>query len=129
MYYLTFTRATKSCRAMSPIARHLRALILAPNMFLSSTSIMYIVNTNSNGCLERSGKHSVYHIVRASIPLPPPVQVGRLVKISSRADVESAAQLASGSGVVVMDCSDWQSIPAENLVASFTVCLKGAFSG
>ena len=55
------------------------------------------------------------------VTLPYTPQVGRLVQISSRADVEAAAKLASCPGVVVMDSTDWQSIPAENLVASFMV--------
>ena len=60
--------------------------------------------------------------------LPPPVQIGRLVRVSNRADVEVAAGLATTPGMVVMDATDWQSIPAENLVAAFTVrssrCLR-----
>jgi 3-dehydroquinate synthase class II len=53
--------------------------------------------------------------------LPPPAQVGRLVRVANRADVEAAASLAGAPGVVVMDATDWQSIPAENLVAAFAV--------
>lgn len=47
--------------------------------------------------------------------------MGRLVRVACRADVDAAAALAGNPGVVVMDTEDWQSIPAENLVAAFTV--------
>ncbi len=42
-------------------------------------------------------------------------------RVASRADVESVAKLAGDPSVpaVVMDATDWQSIPAENLVAAF----------
>ena len=48
-------------------------------------------------------------------------QVGRVVRVGSREDVDAAAELAGRPGVVVMAAEDWQSIPAENLVAAFTV--------
>ncbi len=49
-------------------------------------------------------------------------QVGTVVRVAGRQDVEAAAKLAAAPGVVVMDATDWQSIPAENLVAAFAVC-------
>lgn len=44
-------------------------------------------------------------------------------RVGGREDVEAVAKLAANSTVpaVVMDAVDWQSIPAENLVASFQV--------
>ena len=49
--------------------------------------------------------------------------------VSSRADVEAAAALAGDASLsaVIMDAADWQSIPAENLVAAFQVQLSSAF--
>jgi 3-dehydroquinate synthase class II len=43
--------------------------------------------------------------------------------VSSRADVEAVAALAgdAATSAVIMDAVDWQSIPAENLVAAFQV--------
>jgi 3-dehydroquinate synthase class II len=50
-------------------------------------------------------------------------------RVSSRADVEAVAALAQHSSLpaVIMDATDWQSIPAENLVAAFQVCTPRAF--
>jgi 3-dehydroquinate synthase class II len=46
--------------------------------------------------------------------------------VSSRADVDAAAALAGDAtlSAVIMDAVDWQSIPAENLVAAFQVQLS-----
>ncbi len=47
-------------------------------------------------------------------------------RVASRADVEAVAKLAADAGIpaVVMDAADWQSIPAENLVAAFQVSMQ-----
>lgn len=52
---------------------------------------------------------------------PPPActQVGRIQHVSSADEMRSAAQDCNEPGYMVMDCSDWQIIPAENLVAAF----------
>ena len=36
--------------------------------------------------------------------------------------MQAAAKDCDQPGFFVMDCSDWQIIPAENLVAAFQVC-------
>ncbi|KAA6426747.1 MAG: 3-dehydroquinate synthase-like [Trebouxia sp. A1-2] len=46
-------------------------------------------------------------------------QVGRIKRVSSAADMQAAAKDCDQRGFFVMDCSDWQIIPAENLVAAF----------
>ncbi|KAL3142562.1 hypothetical protein ABBQ38_002882 [Trebouxia sp. C0009 RCD-2024] len=46
-------------------------------------------------------------------------QVGRIKRVSSADEMRLAAQDCSQPGYMVMDCSDWQIIPAENLVAAF----------
>ncbi|KAL3152277.1 hypothetical protein ABBQ32_001351 [Trebouxia sp. C0010 RCD-2024] len=46
-------------------------------------------------------------------------QVGRIKRVSSADEMRSAAQDCNQPGYMVMDCSDWQIIPAENLVAAF----------
>ncbi|KAI8470154.1 MAG: 3-dehydroquinate synthase [Monoraphidium minutum] len=48
-------------------------------------------------------------------------QVGRLVRVVSREDLDAAEALAGSIGYVVMDCdaAGWKVIPAENLVAAF----------
>lgn len=48
-------------------------------------------------------------------------QVGRIKHVSSADDMRSAAQDCNQPGYMVMDCTDWQIIPAENLVAAFQV--------
>ena len=50
------------------------------------------------------------------------LQVGQLVRVTNREDVDAAAALAHSACVIVMDAEGWQSIPAENLVAAFAVC-------
>lgn len=46
-------------------------------------------------------------------------QVGRIRRVSSATDMQAAAKDCDQPGFLVMDCSDWQIIPAENLVAAF----------
>ena len=53
-------------------------------------------------------------------------QVGRIQHVSSAEEMRSAAQDCNQSGYMVMDCSDWQIIPAENLVAAFQVLHRQA---
>ena len=54
--------------------------------------------------------------------------MGAVVRVSSGEDVAAAAKLAALPGVVVMDATDWQSIPAESLVAAFAVRLPSPCS-
>lgn len=48
-------------------------------------------------------------------------QLGVVVKVASKRDMDAAEKLANSSGYVVMDCdaAEWKVIPAENLVAAF----------
>lgn len=48
-------------------------------------------------------------------------QVGRIRRVASGLDMQAAAKDCNEPGFLVMDCSDWQIIPAENLVAAFQV--------
>lgn len=48
-------------------------------------------------------------------------QVGRIRHVSSAEEMHAAAKDCNQPGYLVMDCSDWQIIPAENLVAAFQV--------
>lgn len=46
-------------------------------------------------------------------------QIGRVRHVSSASDMQAAAKDCDQPGFLVVDCSDWQIIPAENLVAVF----------
>ncbi len=52
--------------------------------------------------------------------------VGRMRRVSSAREMQAAAKDCDQPGFLVMDCSDWQIIPAENLVAAFQVCHHSA---
>lgn len=49
------------------------------------------------------------------------LQIGRVRHVSSASDMQAAAKDCDQPGFLVVDCSDWQIIPAENLVAVFQV--------
>jgi hypothetical protein len=40
--------------------------------------------------------------------LPPAVQVGRLLKVSCKADMQKAEAVAKDDGFLLMDASDWK---------------------
>ncbi len=55
-------------------------------------------------------------------------QVGTVQRVNNGADLAAACAAAvTCDGTVVLDASDWQIIPAENLVAAYQV--RGRFSG
>ena len=49
------------------------------------------------------------------------MQIGHVCQVSSAKEMHAAEKLCHRSGYVVFDASDWQIIPAENLVAAFQV--------
>ena len=51
-------------------------------------------------------------ILAAFLTSFPLEQVGRIVKVSSKEDLQAAEAFASTDGWIIMDCADWQIIPA-----------------
>jgi 3-dehydroquinate synthase class II len=51
----------------------------------------------------------------------PYVQVGQLRSITSGQELQAMQQEDPAAGCTVLDMSDWQIIPAENLIAAFQV--------
>lgn len=52
------------------------------------------------------------------------LQVGFRQHVTSAEDMQSAAAYCDQPGFFVLDCTDWQIIPAENMVATFQVSLS-----
>lgn len=88
----------------------LQGSICHPNRFVQSMTVMHTsFVTNMRGLTLLSFMQRL---------------AAMMLRVGSRADVESVAKLAGDTSLpaVVMDAVDWQSIPAENLVAAFQAC-------
>ena len=49
------------------------------------------------------------------------MQIGFCQRVTSAEDMQKAATYCHQPGYFVLDCTDWQIIPAENMVATFQV--------
>ena len=93
---------------------------------VSSRKHVWLLNNHASNFLFNSSS------VELTNPLPY-MQIGSRQHVTSAEDMQKAAAYCEQPGFFVLDCSDWQIIPAENMVATFQVsevilCPPSAFN-